>query len=150
MGVHVRKKSILRRLAVAAAIAAGTVTTALPASAAPAASTRAAASTSTQAAVSPSDVGSIVCNINICIQRISSIVGGKANVKAWAWKTTFTGRFYLNGGQYNSNASLDKTWVAGGAGWTFYGLAAGSPKIQYWISGESDDVSFEGQVYFTI
>lgn len=147
-----RKKSILLRLAVAAAILTGAVTTAVPASAAPATSIQAAASTSAQAAVSPADVGSIVCNVNICIQRISSIVGGKANVKAWAWRTTFTGRFYLSGGQYNSNASQDKTWVAGGAGWTFYGLAAGptNNKIKYWISGESDDVSFEGQVNFTI
>jgi hypothetical protein len=146
----VRKKSILLRLAVAAAIATGAVTTALPASAAPATSIQAAASTSTQAAVSPADVGSIVCSGDICIQRISSVVGGKANVKAWAWKTTFTGAFYLYGGQYNGNASPTEKWVAGGAGWTGYGLAVGSPAIQYWISATSTSSSYEGTVYFTM
>jgi hypothetical protein len=149
-GVHVRKKSILLRLAVAAAIATGTVTTALPASAAPATSIQAAAGTSTQAAVSPADIGAIVCNGNVCIQRSSPVVHGKANVTAWAYQSTFTGNFYLNGGQYNSNASPTRKWVGGGTGWVFYGLAVGSPKIQYWISGESTNVSQEGTVYFTM
>lgn len=145
-----RKRSILRRLAVAAAIAAGTVTTALPASAAPATSIQAATSTSTQAAVSPADVGSIVCSDNICIQRISSIVGGKANVKAWAWHNNFTGTFLLTGGQYVGTFSQDTTWVAGGTGWTYYGLASGSPKILYSITATADNLTFEGQVNFTI
>ena len=147
-----RKKTILLRLAVAAAIATGAATTALPASAAPVTSIQAAASTSTQAAVSPADVGDIVCNVDICIQRISSVVGGKANVKAWAWKYNFAGTFYLSGGQYDSNPSPTQTWVAGGTGWTAYGLAVGSAKspIKYSIRGESTDVSQEGTVNFTV
>jgi hypothetical protein len=127
-GVHMRKKSVLLGFAASGAIILGASTVAVPANAASLQSPSSKASTSSVSAgkVSPASVGSILCGGDLCIQRITSIVNGKATVKAWADTRTFTGTFYLSGGPAGYfGQSSTKQWVAGGAGWPFTGVPQG-------------------------
>jgi hypothetical protein len=120
-------KLVLVRIAAAGAIALSAAAIALPASAA--AATSPAASSSTRvSSVSPNGAGSVICEGDLCIQRITSVVNGVATVEAWADGYTFTGHFELSGpdghiSNYPPSGSL--TWVAGGSGAYFRGLAQG-------------------------
>src|SRR5262249_50071548 len=87
LGVHVRMQSVLLSFAAAGAIVLGATTaTALPASAAPASALRASSVLISPAGSAASDirlnssrdVGAILCNGNLCIQRITAIINNKA------------------------------------------------------------------------
>ena len=119
MGVHVSKRSALFGFATAATITLGATGTVLPASAASATSSGSSASS-----VSPADVGKILCDGDLCIQRITSIVNGTASVKAWADTTNFTGFFIVTGNGYFQQ-SPTRAWKAGGAGFVFTGVPQG-------------------------
>jgi hypothetical protein len=138
-----RKKSVLLRSAASGAIVLGAFAAALPANAASAPMP----SSSTASSVSPASVGSILCNGDLCIQRITSIVNGKASVKAWAWKTNFTGTFYLEGAAEGySGQSPTQKWIAGGTGHVFPGVPQGGDYVAAaWNSTEE-----LGQVYFGV
>jgi hypothetical protein len=79
-----------------------------------------------------------VCSGDLCIQRITSIVNGKANVKAWAWRTNFTGTFYLSGNGYFGQ-SPTHGWTAGGAGYVFLNVPQGDGyTATQWTTGNSE------------
>lgn len=127
-----RKRSTLLGFVAGGAIILSTVATALPASAAPvtslAAPSTAQNTLNTQGpnTVTPDSVGSILCSGDLCIQRTTSIINNKATVKAWANTFTFVGHFELLGPDGHIANSTTAAWVAGGAGYNFNGVAAGS------------------------
>lgn len=126
--------SILLSFAAASAIVLGaSAATALPANAAATSAFRTSSgvtspkgsSTPVIRITSPADVGSILCNGDLCIQRVTSIINNKANIKAWADTTTFSGHFELDGPDGPIANSPTKVWSGGGAGFTFTGVARG-------------------------
>jgi hypothetical protein len=135
-----RKKSVLLGFAASGAIVLGASAATLPANAASLPSST--ASTSSPSAGSPSSasVGSIVCAGDLCIQRITDIVNGKANVKAWAWKTNFTGTFFLAGGPAGySGHSPTQGWTAGGTGYVFTNVPQGGGyTATQWTTGNDE------------
>ena len=140
-----RTRSVLLRSAASGAVVLGAFAVALPANAASASASPASASTASS--VSPASVGSILCNGDLCIQRITSVVNGKANVKAWAWTSNFTGTFYLEGAAEGySGQSPTQKWIAGGVGHVFTGVPQGGDYVAAaWNSTEEI-----GQVYFGV
>jgi hypothetical protein len=139
-----RMKSVISGFAAVGAIALSTFATAIPASAAPVPSSGASTSI-----VKPNDVGWIVCSGNICIQRISSIINNEADVKAWAWRTTFTGHFELDGPDGPMGNSGTRSWPAGGTGAVFLIPRGNGYTITGW-AGSAPPYGDEGSVNFTI
>ncbi|MBR7827896.1 hypothetical protein KDK95_16380 [Actinospica sp. MGRD01-02] len=155
-----RVKSSLLRLAAAGAVVLSAAATAVPSSAAAVAPLKASSGTlsthvsSTVArAVSPDSAGSIICHGDLCIQRVTSVVNGVATVEAWADGYTFTGHFELSGPDgfiANYPSSGYRTWVAGGTGAYFSGLAQDvTYTITAW-SGTGAPYGDIGQVSFGI
>jgi len=143
-----RKKSVLLGFAASGAIVLGTFAATLPANAAPLSSSTARTHGSASAdSVSPASKGSILCNDDICLQRITSVVNGKATVEAWADTTSFTGDFNLSGTGYDETSPTQK-WVAGGAGHDFTGVPAeGGLLLQAWNTSNQDS---EGVIEFAV
>jgi hypothetical protein len=153
-----RKKSALLGFAAAGAIVLSTVATTLPASAAPVTSLTVSSSTlSTQgsstraSSFSPDSAGSVVCEGNLCIQRITSVVNNAATVEAWADGYTFTGHFELSGPDGLIGNSKNQTWVAGGTGHNFSGVPAGGGyTMTAWEGTPSTGYHDIGQVNFAV
>ena len=121
---NMRKKSVLLRSAASGAIVLGALAATLPANAAALPSSTASTYGSISAgSLAPASVGSILCTGNLCIQRITSVVNGRANVKAWANTLNFTGYFVLTRGA--TGQSPTHAWIAGGTGYVFTNLPAG-------------------------
>ena len=142
-----RKKSVLLGFAASGGIVLGAFAATLPANAASLPSSTASTQGSASAgSLSPDSVGSIVCGGDVCIQRITSVVNGKATIDAWANTATFTGVFYLGCGPVGDALNLSsptQQWIAGGAGHDFAG-AYGDCTVTEWKSSgvEIGNVSF--------
>jgi hypothetical protein len=145
------KKPVLLGLAASGAITLGAFAATVPASAASLTSSTASTHSSTSAvSLSPASVGSILCSGDLCIQRVTSIVNGKATVKAWAFKTSFRGYFALTDGDLGDydQESPTEQWTAGGAGYLFTNVPqAGNP---YTASAWTSPTNPIGWVYFGI
>jgi len=154
----VRKNSFLLRSAAAGAIVLGAAATALPASAASVTSLKASASTlsthgssTSPGSISPASAGSVVCEGDLCIQRVTSIINNAATVEAWADGYTFTGHFELSGPDGLIGNSPAGTWVAGGTGHYFSGVPEGSGyTITAWEGTSSTGFHDIGQVNFRV
>jgi len=154
----VRKTSVLLRLAAAGAVVLGAAAAAVPANAASTAPQTSAAGAAAGSAVralsvSPDSAGSTVCEGDLCIQRITSIINNSATVEAWADGYTFTGHFELlgpDGHMANCPASADYTWVAGGTGCNFKIPAGTGYTIKAWEGTRSTGYHVIGQVDFRV
>lgn len=136
-------KSVILGIATAGAIALSPVAVAAPASAAPVTF-----SSASITIVAPDSYGQLLCNGDLCLQRITSVLDNEAYVEAWANTQTFTGKFilYLNGAEVGRSGNTDKKWLKGGPGWLAEWPAGGG----YTMKAVRNDGVVIGEITFRI
>jgi hypothetical protein len=92
--------------------------------------------------------GDILCNGDVCIQGIDQ-GETEASVKAWAYKTNFTGHFEIINVTSDYANSPNQKWLAGGKGYVFTYEPEGT---SYEVIGWEGTKTFKeiGDVQFTL
>jgi hypothetical protein len=137
-----RKRSTLLGFVAASVIALSAVAATSPADAA-----TSSASAATKTAVPLA--GAVVCDDDLCIQRITDVVGGKATVKMWTLYHSIPGHFEIKDGTDNSTFNtIDKLWLTT-ANYTRQMRSGCCNDITLW-EGQGNPYTSWGAIYFSI